>query len=119
MQLFDALQNEVNDELNIEAFMNAWVYKAGYPLVNVKLNNDNSITITQKRFLRNNMNHDNETLYSIPITYATNKFNTDFTNTQPLQNSHILNNDSMSIELDEHFDWIVLNVQQTGLYFYY
>lgn len=92
--------------------MDAWIYKSGYPVLNVMLSNDrSSLHISQKRFLRNDMDHDDKTLYNVPITYATSQFNTDFLNTRPIV---YLDIDEKTIELGEPIDWIVLNVQQTG-----
>lgn len=81
-------------------------------MLNVKLADDRKrIVITQKRFLQSNPNHQDKTLWNVPLTYATDKENTDFSFTKPVA---ILSKESSKIDLKEPADWIVLNVQQSG-----
>lgn len=114
-KLYAAFQNEVGQNgLNITDFLSGWVQQPGYPVLNVNVSSDRqSVTITQRRFLRNNPDHQDDTLWHIPITYASDKQNTDFSATKAsVYLTHF--NESLQIELGEAIQWIVFNVQQTG-----
>lgn len=50
--LLDELQKIVGDELNISEFMKTWTVQMGYPVLDVKMK-DNNYVLTQKRFLLN------------------------------------------------------------------
>lgn len=114
--LFLEFQKEVGDKLDIADVMGSWVYQPGYPLITVKVASDRkSATISQKRFLRNNVTHDDKTLWKVPITFASDKQNTNFSRTVPIG---FLSTESMQIDFEESIDWIVFNVQQTGKYFH-
>lgn len=94
--------------------MNSWVVNPGYPVLYVSVTSVEevtSITLTQKRFLRNNPDHDDETLWTIPITYASNTENEDFSNTQT---GKYLAEQKDVLRVKGPIEWIVFNVQQTG-----
>lgn len=111
--LYAAFQNEVGIDYNITEIMGGWVSQAGYPILNVNVANDRKhIVVTQKRFLQNNPNHQDKTLWNVPLTYATSKENSNFTVTKPIT---LLSNHSLEINLKEPVDWIIFNVQQTGI----
>lgn len=110
--LYTALQSVVGNESNVAEVMDGWVTQPGFPVLNVNLSDDRKhVVVTQKRFLRSNPNHQDKTLWNVPITYATDKENTDFSFTKPIA---ILSKDSLQIDLKEPADWIVFNVQQSG-----
>lgn len=114
-KLYAAFQSEVGNELNITDILSSWVDQAGYPILNVKLANDRKhISLTQRRFLQNNPNHQDKSLWNIPVTYASNKENSDFSGTKPIT---MLSNYSLEIKLKEPVDWIIFNVQQSGISF--
>lgn len=95
--------------------MDSWVYKSGYPVIQVNVDtNRKTIVISQKRFLRDNMNHNDQTIYHVPITFATNESNREFQSTIP---STTLMKQQLTIEFGKPIDWIIFNVQQTGLSF--
>ncbi|XP_031623813.1 membrane alanyl aminopeptidase-like [Contarinia nasturtii] len=115
-KLYDAFQDTMGGDEHVRGFMNSWVVNAGYPVLNVKVSteeNQTKITLTQKRFLRNNPEHGDKTLWSIPITFASNNHNTQFKNTKP---TAYLENEQLIIETQGPIEWIVFNVQQTGYY---
>lgn len=92
--------------------MGSWITQPGYPILNVNVANDRKrIRVTQKRFLQNNQNHQDNTLWHIPVTYASGKENSEFTDTRPII---LLTNQTVEINLKEPADWIIFNVQQTG-----
>lgn len=115
-KLYAAFQGVIGSEYNVTELMDAWVYKPGYPLITAAVANDRKrVVITQKRYLQNNPNQEDKTLWHVPITYATDKVNNDFADTKPTK---ILSNESFEIEFKEPIDWIILNVQQTGKHFH-
>lgn len=92
--------------------MSCWVSQPGYPVLFVKVEKDRKLVeITQTRFLHTNPNHQDQTQWNIPITYASDKINTEFSNTKPFI---IFTNKSLQIELNDTIDWIVFNVKQSG-----
>lgn len=112
--LYAAFQNEAGNDYNITDVMGGWISQAGYPILNVNIANDRKhIIVTQKRFIQNNPNHQDKTLWNVPLTYASSKENSNFTDTKPIT---LLSNYSMEINLSEPVDWIIFNVQQTGIH---
>lgn len=117
-KLFAAFQKEVDKDVDgrkydIADAMHSWIFKAGYPLITVEVDSERkTATISQKRFLRNKPEHDDKTLWKVPITFATNQKNADFDSTLP---NAILDKESMQIDFGEPIDWVILNVQQTGI----
>lgn len=111
-KLYAALQQEVASDLNVTTFCSGWVAQPGYPVLNVNVSSDRKTAVlTQRKFLRNKPEHNDKTLWSIPITFASNKensFNETTTNT-------FLTDESLKISLGSNaVDWIVFNKQQTG-----
>lgn len=98
-------------DAKVEGFMKPWTVQAGYPLVTVIGNND-SYSISQQRFLVNNMTHDDKTLWPLPITYATKA--EDFKNTKPT----IVDTLTYKIPIanPEELPYFILNNQQVGYY---
>lgn len=116
--MFAAIQSEINGEIdiNIAQFMNNWIWKEGYPLLDVKVNeNRTQAHITQKRFLLKNATHNDNSTWEIPITYTHSTENVNFSNTRP---SSIFSSNpdhtTHVIKFEEEIDWLILNVQQTG-----
>lgn len=110
--LYAAFQDEVGNDYNITKVMGDWVKQPGYPIIDVRVANDRKrIDILQKRFLQRNLNHQDKTVWNVPLTYASNRENRNFSSTKPIA---LLSNISMEIDLREPVDWIIFNVQQTG-----
>lgn len=94
--------------------MGSWVTQAGYPVLSVSINDaKDNITVKQTRFLRNyGLNgHEDQTLWHIPITYATNKNNADFSSTST---TAFIKDRETTIEVPKDVDWVIFNVQQSG-----
>lgn len=49
--LFNILQESVENRININAIMDTWTRQMGFPVVNVAVKSKTSYTLTQKRFL--------------------------------------------------------------------
>ncbi|XP_055325495.1 uncharacterized protein LOC129579438 [Sitodiplosis mosellana] len=112
--LYAAFQEQLSNGLNVTEFMSGWISQPGYPVLNVNVSSDRkSIQISQRKFLRNNAEHQDKTLWHIPITYASNKENVDFKQTKT---DTFFAEESRTIDLPEAIEWIVFNVQQTGYY---
>lgn len=111
--LYTAFQMEVKNELNVTEVFDSWVSQPGFPVLNVYLASDQKqILIRQKRYLDSNPNHEDKTQYNVPLTWASNNENSDFSKTKPMA---MLLNSSLQISLNKPIDWIVFNVQQTGM----
>lgn len=110
--LYSVFQNEVKDELNVADVFDSWVSQPGFPVLTVHLSDDRKhVEIRQKRYLDNGPNHEDKTQYKVPLTWASNYENTDFSYTKPMA---MLMNSSLKIELKKPIDWIVFNVQYSG-----
>lgn len=110
-QLYAAFQQEIPNGINVTKYVSGWITQPGYPVLTVKVSsNRKSAVISQRRFLPHNPKHTDDTVWSIPITYASNVEN-DFNRTVTNQ---FLFNESMRINFDGAVDWIVFNLQQTG-----
>lgn len=110
--LYQAFENEIKDGTPVVDFMNSWVVQPGYPVLMVDVSSDRmSFNVSQRKFLRNHADHHDETLWHVPITYASNNWNTDFKVTNA---TTLLPSNQMKIVLEEAVEWIILNVQQTG-----
>lgn len=109
-KLYAAFQKEVGIDFNVTELMSDWILQPGYPVLNVNVTNDH-IVLSQKRFLQNNPNHQDKTLWKIPITYASNYENMGFISTKPVI---VLSEKNLKIDLKKPIDWIIFNVQQSG-----
>lgn len=111
-KLLAAFQKEIGNDFNVTDVLNGWIVQPGYPVLHVNVTSDRQhIVLTQKRFLQTNPNHQDNTQWNVPITYASNRNNTDFIDTKPV---NILSHNCLNINLKEPIDWIIFNVQQTG-----
>ena len=111
-QLYASFQTEAGNDLNVAEIWSSWAIQPGYPILNITVApNRKHVTISQKRFLQNNRNPQTKSVWKIPLTYASNNQNSNFSYTKPLA---MLSDESMEIELEEPIDWIIFNVQQTG-----
>lgn len=110
--LYAALQTQAGNDFNAAEVFNGWVVQKGHPIISVRVSSDRkSVEIRQNRFLRNDTIHHDETQWVVPLSWASNRQNSDFVYLKPMA---ILRNSSMKIELGEPIDWIVFNVQQAG-----
>jgi aminopeptidase N len=91
--------------------MKLFTYTAGYPLITATYR-DKTLSIAQKRFLVKSMDHNDKTLYHVPITYASN--GSKYDSTVPV---FYLTELEANIQLKEApKDYIILNVQQAFFY---
>lgn len=129
--LWYQIQNGVDEtpeiprgKFRVKEMMDTWIYQSSYPLVTVNRNYiTGEVTITQEivkhHVSTNNVTSTDESDISkrnrwwIPINYAT-RTNTNFSSTLPV---YWLDpkNDSITITGIDADDWIILNVQQTGI----
>lgn len=104
--------NRLPNDLNMNDIMESWASQAGYPVVNVIQNQNNMLTLKQKRFFINpNANESKPSTYYIPLNVA--YPGGDFNDTQPsawfrVGDTHV----EMKIESSPY----ILNVQETGYY---
>lgn len=93
------------------AHMEPWTTQSGFPLVTVT-GTEEGFTLTQKRFLANGTDHNDLTLWPLPITYATKS--DEFANTKPTfvaTESH-----NISVPDASTVQYFILNNQQLGYY---
>lgn len=86
----------------------SWADLPGYPLVTATANG-NLLHVSQKRFLRDEEDHNDKTLYTIPITFATE-------NSESLVPAFYLNSTEHAFVLPNPYKFYILNVQQAGFY---
>lgn len=103
------------DEITPETstWLSPWTTKSGFPLVTVELKNS-TLHLSQKRFMRNGIQHSLTDLYNIPITISIDSSSYD--NHTPLlvltdaQKTHALT------EAQAPKKYYILNPKQTGFY---
>uniref|UniRef100_A0A336M823 CSON013169 protein n=1 Tax=Culicoides sonorensis TaxID=179676 RepID=A0A336M823_CULSO len=112
--LFKELEKEDPTVSPVE-IMGSYTQQPGYPLVSVKRVGD-SLKLTQKRFLIDQVDHNITTRWTIPITVVKNKI--DFSDKKAhLTLFHGLTVDELEIPINgTTLDFYMLNVQQVGYY---
>lgn len=113
-KLYSAFQKQATGDIDIAAVLGSFTTQSGYPVINVDVQaNRRDVRITQRLFLLQNKDHNNNTKWEVPLSYAT-KF--DNQNFQSTKNQFLLTSKSNALEINflEQIDWIVFNVQQTG-----
>lgn len=116
--LWSAMQSALNDQsyvphegFKIKTVMDTWINQNRYPVLNVIRNYETGeVTITQQCFYTTNDKCMNSTWW-IPITFAT-QSNPDFSKTVP---NHWMGSNQTRIPEVHSSDWIIVNVQQTGM----
>ncbi|KAL0133266.1 hypothetical protein PUN28_000801 [Cardiocondyla obscurior] len=104
--------------VTVKDIMNTWTLQAGYPLVTVTRNYNNSIiNVTQERLLleSNDTISDLKSLWWIPITY-TSKKQLNFNNTRPIKWMKAERSISFNDTNVSPSEWVIFNVQETGYY---
>ncbi|KAL0133272.1 hypothetical protein PUN28_000801 [Cardiocondyla obscurior] len=104
--------------VTVKDIMNTWTLQAGYPLVTVTRNYNNSIiNVTQERLLleSNDTISDLKSLWWIPITY-TSKKQLNFNNTRPIKWMKAERSISFNDTNVSPSEWVIFNVQETGNY---
>lgn len=103
-------------DLDVSTIVNTWIRQKGLPLVTV-VKKENTIVLTQKRFLTDPENEEKETTaseynykWSIPITYFSNINST----VSRAWFDHSM--DQLVIPIDSNIDYIKLNKDQIGYY---
>lgn len=95
--------------------MDTWTRQAGYPLVTVQVHADRrNVSISQSRFFLKNRGTNHTNKWDIPLNWATSWDNANFNRTD---RQFILSKSdkSLEVELISKTDWIIFNVQQTGI----
>ncbi|XP_039306626.1 uncharacterized protein LOC105193936 [Solenopsis invicta] len=113
--LYESLQQKLNESGlrdDIKAILDTWTTKPGYPVVSVNVSKD-SIYLKQKRFfLKDHENNSDQTIWHIPITWASIQNSSNYFDTTPklwlTKNETIINNPSDSL--------LIFNTQQSGYY---
>nr|APY20197.1 APN-like 2 [Holotrichia parallela] len=108
----DRIQPTILGDRTVKDIMETWNTQAGFPVVNV-MRSGGEILLTQTRFLLNEADHEYDTVWTIPISYATSS-SADFTDTRP---TYWLTRESENtgIPVDDD-EWIIVNKQETGYY---
>lgn len=98
-----------NSEMSVKDIMDTWTLQMGFPVVEVLRNNEqNSATLTQKKFVLDSTNNASKYLWWIPITYMQSD--------KKVKSSWMKAETSTVIHDIETKSWLLLNVDQTGYY---
>lgn len=119
--LYAGLQESVDEDFavrppDIAIAMRSWETQSGFPYITVT-RAGSALTFEQNRFMYSNRNSTN--LWWVPINYVVGS-NPDFSRTQPdfwlpnVQSLTLLSNAAPKPFADE--GWIIVNIQETGLY---
>lgn len=100
--------------LDVKQIMDTWTLQAGYPVITVQRLDDQTIRISQQRYMLPTKNASDDTRWYVPISIVTKSF--------PTRSSIPelwLNYDNQSIDVEiqaEADDFVYLNVDRTGYY---
>uniref|UniRef100_A0A1B0GMW6 Aminopeptidase n=1 Tax=Phlebotomus papatasi TaxID=29031 RepID=A0A1B0GMW6_PHLPP len=112
---FRYMDEVTDDDMNVTQIMSTWTEQKGYPVVFVKRVNDTTYELTQERFLLNPDSKEEETedspfLWHIPITYMSDKTNSDKVLWMKPSDTNI------QINIGSESKWIKVNDKQIGYY---
>ncbi|KFB52688.1 AGAP013146-PA-like protein [Anopheles sinensis] len=96
---------------NTSAYIEPWTTQPGFPLVTVSIT-EGGFTLTQKRFFANGTDNNENSLWPIPVTYATKP--EDFANTMPTFLTASSYN--VSVPNASSVRYFIVNNQQVGYY---
>ncbi|XP_015186356.1 PREDICTED: endoplasmic reticulum aminopeptidase 2-like [Polistes dominula] len=124
--LWDIFQDEIElsklfTKLSIKTIMKSWTNHAGFPVLHVIRNNHTGfVELMQERFYRMNLNVDDksEELWWIPLTWTI-ESDQRFDGTLPkawMHERRMVINDTGLSEAIFNNQWILFNINQTGLY---
>lgn len=117
--LWEAVRNQLVSKYptlkaDVKLIMDTWTTKAGYPVVSVNINDNGVMKIAQERFLLRNLDNTSiDTIWSVPLTFAT-QSNPNFDNT--ITRLWLSTKESAADVKIVANEWIVLNVQSSGWY---
>ncbi|XP_030032733.2 membrane alanyl aminopeptidase-like [Manduca sexta] len=100
--------------LNVTDIMASWISQPGHPLLTVNINyNTRVASLHQKRYYANS-SISSEEVYMIPISYTTEN-SANFNDTKP---AFIMSGRTHEVNIENLIDsnWVIFNVQETGLY---
>lgn len=115
-ELYAGIQESINedfaeaDRVEFATIMRTWEFQPGYPLISVS-RSGNQLTFRQERFFYTD--DVSESLWWVPINYATGS-NANFTSTLP--NFWMRGVPSVNVTHPDYFEWIVVNIQESGYY---
>lgn len=115
--LWSEFQAEINHknlqlDTSVEEIMTTWTEQAGFPVVNVFIENGQAI-LQQERFLLRNMKSTPINVkWWIPITWTTQE-NMNF---NQVNVTYWLKHERETIKLNESSGWVIFNVQSAGEY---
>ncbi|KAK2586530.1 hypothetical protein KPH14_011422 [Odynerus spinipes] len=129
--LWDIFQQEITStnalpkELSMGSIMKTWTHQAGFPVVHVIRNNETGLVeLTQERFYRHGLNGTTIAatttgeLWRIPLTWtieSDQRFDETLPKAWMLQRRMVINDTGLSEAIFDN-QWILFNINQTGLY---
>lgn len=114
------MRGTLDKKLTVKSLMDSWTLKAGFPLLDVvRQYDDESLTVKQSRYLADKnvmIKSDEDSCWNVPITF-TDADDLNFNDTMPKKWLTCSNKDTFKIDdVCEKEDWVLLNVQLSGLY---
>ncbi len=108
--LWDALEEASNQP--VRAMMDSWIFQGGYPVLDVSLSDDHTLSIAQRRFryLDDADSSDTPPLWNVPVTVRVS------VDGAVQVHKFILDTNSSTLELGGQPDWLVVNDRATGFY---
>lgn len=111
------------EDMSIKRIMDSWTLQTGYPIITVTRNyKNNSAEVTQHRFLNEptaTRASDKEPCWFVPLSYTSNQ-QLDFNTTEPRDWLECDEKNQMIrkelVDLPEEDEWVIFNVQISGLY---
>ena len=105
--LWDSLEGATGQPAR--QIMDSWIFQGGYPLVSIERSSPTSVTLRQQRFgYRTDVE---PTQWSIPIVLAAGA-----DGGERVRHRVLLDTETLEVDLDMTFDWIVGNADANGFY---
>ncbi|KAI4475069.1 hypothetical protein M0802_015303 [Mischocyttarus mexicanus] len=125
--LWDIFQHEIElsksplKNFSMKSIMKGWTNQAGFPVVHVIRNNETGfVELMQERFYKQDLNDHStkEELWSIPLTWtieSDQRFDGTLPKAWMLERRMVINDTGLSEAIFNN-QWILFNINQTGLY---
>jgi puromycin-sensitive aminopeptidase len=104
--LWDAIEAASGEPAR--AVMDSWIFQGGYPLVSIRLGEDNRVQLSQRRFLYSGGESDERWQVPLNLRYSTNG--------TVSRTRLLLADTAAAVELPGQVDWIVVNDGAWGFY---
>ncbi|PSN50099.1 hypothetical protein C0J52_04710, partial [Blattella germanica] len=112
---WSSLSLYMNNSSHLKEIMNTWILQPGFPVVTVTRDyENNSVLVTQERYLINKGMNTDDSCWILPLTYTTQE-EANFKNTDPKMWLNCSVKETTYTMLPGKYSWIIFNIKFTDL----